>query len=159
MKKTIFRSYDKQVIRLLIPLRGTAPHSGLSEYTKQQSAAPGNLLALYGEALKSYSQGIASYDKCLAMRGESIKIYRQSIYSSDEALDRAPNYVGAHNNKGVAMPRLRILHAALSKHKEALESYSKAIAAFSKALEIAPFQTTIHAQLVELQRKLRRSCA
>jgi tetratricopeptide (TPR) repeat protein len=127
------------------------PRSGLSERTKQQRAAPGNLVTLYKEALKSYGQAIATFDRCLAHREEALRIYRQTIYSFNEARRSAPNYIYANSNKRLAHG---ILKEALLKHEAALESYSNAIEVFSRALEIAPLQTTIHEQLEELQRKL-----
>jgi len=140
MKKAIFCIGDKQVIRLLIPLRGTVPRSGLSERTKQQRAAPGNLVALYKEALQIFGQAIATFDRCLAHREEALKIYRLTIYSFNEARRSAPDYIYANSNKGLAH---NILKEALSTHEAALESYSNAIEVFSRALEIAPLQITI----------------
>jgi|SRR5262245_45527024 len=155
----MFYRCGKQVIRLLIHLRGTVPRSGLCGYTKQQWAGPENLglqqtgLTQDGEALKSYGQAIASYNEGLARYEEALKIYCQVITLFDEALLHAPNYVYAHNDKRLDLQSSGILQAALSKHKKALESYSKAITAFSRWLEIVPLQTIIRELLEELHRK------
>jgi len=155
MKKAIFRTCDKQ--STYEALRDAPDYVDAQNKNRLSLGNLGLLqagLAQYGEALKRYGPAIASYDEVLARHEEAVKIYCQAITSFDEGLRRAPDYVYAHNNKGLALQSLGILLAALSKHEEALESYSKAVAAFSRSLKIAPLQTTIRELLEELQRKL-----
>src|SRR5262245_43350599 len=153
MKKAIFCRGDKQVIWLLIPLRDTAPQSGLSGCTEQQWASPGNLglhqegLALYEEALKSYSQAIASYDKFLATREEMLKIYCQTITIFDWGTPQHLRlFICAHQQR---LAHGSILQTGLSKHQEGIDIYCRAIEVFSRSLDIAPLRTTIREQLKE----------
>lgn len=48
----------------------------------------------------------------------------------------ASNYIKAHNNKGNALLRLGDLQSGLTQQKEALESYTQAIAAYDQVLRI-----------------------
>jgi hypothetical protein len=59
-------------------------------------------------------------------------------------LIRAPDYVYAHSNKGIALTCLADLQAMLSQHYEASECYAQAIGAFDEALHIAPDHVQIY---------------
>jgi len=59
-------------------------------------------------------------------------------------LIRAPDYVYAHSNKGIALTCLGDLQAMLSRHYEASECYAQAIAAFDEALSRAPGDVYAH---------------
>ncbi|MGD1910174.1 MAG: hypothetical protein ACFB2X_04745, partial [Rivularia sp. (in: cyanobacteria)] len=64
--------------------------------------------------------------------------YTQAIASFDEALNRAPDDIKAHNNKGVALALLGILQVDLSQKEEAIKSYQAGLVEFDRCLKIAP---------------------
>lgn len=61
----------------------------------------------------------------------------------DQALQFAPNYVYALNNKGNSLQRLADLQAQLSKHEEAKTLYQLAIEAYKLSLSIVNNQPVI----------------
>jgi hypothetical protein len=62
--------------------------------------------------------------------------------------------VDAHNNKRITLRSLGELQAGLSQYDEATKSYSQAVAAFSKSLEIAPAQENVRRLRDKLQKTI-----
>ena len=84
----------------------------------------------------SASEG--DYFAQLARHAEAEAELTEAIAAYDQALTRAPDYINALNNKGLALQSLGKLQAGLAQHTEALESYGSAIAAYDRALTRAP---------------------
>jgi tetratricopeptide (TPR) repeat protein len=87
----------------------------------------GCVLKLEGDFLK----GVARHE-------EARKKYLESITVLDKVILLDPNYVYAHNNKGIALTSLGTLQSDLSQHNDAIKSYKCAIKSYSEALQIAP---------------------
>jgi len=84
----------------------------------------------------SHSEG--KYFQGLALYNAALQEYREAIAAYDAALQRAPDDVGALNNKGNALRSLADLQAGLSQHEQALTTYRDSIAAYDAALQRAP---------------------
>ncbi|MEL6223296.1 MAG: hypothetical protein AAFR31_11715 [Cyanobacteria bacterium J06627_8] len=84
------------------------------------------------------SQSEGSYFQQLARYGEAEQEFREAITAYDAALQRAPDYIYALNNKGLALKSLADLQASLSHHEAAMQSYGAAITAYDAALQRAP---------------------
>lgn len=84
------------------------------------------------------SQAEGDYFATLAQHQQAEKEYLEAIASYNQALNGAPDYIDAHNNKGNALAALGDLQAGLSQHQDALNSYTEAIASYNQALNRAP---------------------
>lgn len=88
--------------------------------------------------LGSVSQSEGDYFANLAQYQQAEQEYKEAIASYNQALNRAPDYINAHNNKGLALQSLGKLQAGLSQQEETLKNYQAALAEFNCSLEIAP---------------------
>lgn len=78
----------------------------------------------------------------------------EAIASCNQALNRAPDHIYAHNNKGLALQSLGNLQAGLSQQEEAIKNYEAALAEFNRSLEIAPDDEKVRNIRDELQELL-----
>ncbi len=94
--------------------------------------------------LGSVSQSEGDYFATLAQHQQAEKEYLEAVESYNQALNRAPDDISAHNNKGNALASLGDLQAGLSQHQDALNSYTQAIASYDEALNRAPDYINAH---------------
>lgn len=90
------------------------------------------------------SQAEGDYFATLAQHQQAEKEYLEAIASYNQALNRAPDHIDAHNNKGLALECLGELQAGLSQHQDSLNSYTEAIASYNLALNGAPDHIYAH---------------
>jgi tetratricopeptide (TPR) repeat protein len=83
-------------------------------------------------------QSEGDYYAQLAQHQAAEREYLEAIAAYSRALELAPDYINAHNNRGNALQSLGDLQASLSQTDSALASYQNAIAAYSRALSLAP---------------------
>jgi tetratricopeptide (TPR) repeat protein len=91
----------------------------------------------------------------LTQHAEAIQSYHAAIAACDTALLRAPEYVVAHHDRGLALQRLGDMQAALGQDAEAIQSLEAALASYSQSLDIAPNNERIRKLRDHLQEKLR----
>ncbi len=84
------------------------------------------------------SQSEGEYFAVLARYNEARREYEEAIEAYDAALDRAPDDVEVHNNKGIVLASLGELQAQLGDVDKAVRSLRGAIEEWSRSLEIAP---------------------
>ena len=80
----------------------------------------------------------------LSQHQNALISYTQAIICFNEALNRAPDYINAHNNKGIALKKLGDLQTGLFQKQDALISYTQAIICFNEALNRAPDYIQVH---------------
>lgn len=93
-------------------------------------------------ALVSQSEG--NFFQTLARYESAQREYKESIAAYNRVLQDNPDYVSAHNNKGVVLQSLGDLQSSQSKYDEAVKSYEDSIKAFDTALKLAPDYVEIH---------------
>ncbi|MDJ0704678.1 MAG: tetratricopeptide repeat protein, partial [Leptolyngbyaceae cyanobacterium MO_188.B28] len=90
----------------------------------------------------------------LSQHQDALGSYQQAIEAYDEALARAPDYINALNNKGLALQSLGDLQRGLSQHQDALASWQAALTEFEHSLELAPGDEYIRRRRDQLQESL-----
>ncbi|MEM7715403.1 MAG: DUF2225 domain-containing protein [Cyanobacteria bacterium P01_A01_bin.68] len=90
------------------------------------------------------SKAESDYFAKLALYQQAEQEYTEAIESYNQALNHAPDYIIAHNNKGLALAALGDLKAGLSQYQQAQNSYKKAIESYNQALKIAPDDIYAH---------------
>lgn len=78
----------------------------------------------------------------LSEHGDALVSYVDSIAAFDDALQRAPDYVNALNNKGLALIKLSQLQLNQAQESDVVESLQNALGAFQQVLTIAPNDST-----------------
>jgi tetratricopeptide (TPR) repeat protein len=76
-----------------------------------------------------------NYFASLARYDEAEGKYLEAIAEYDKVLRYSPDFLDAHNNKGLTLKELGQLQKELSRYEEAFESYKKAIAALDEAIQ------------------------
>ncbi|MGB3293858.1 MAG: hypothetical protein WBB01_12800 [Phormidesmis sp.] len=93
--------------------------------------------------LTAAQQRLADLQAALSQHQQAEQSYGESIAAYDAALHRAPDYVQALNNQGLALLNLGQLRAGQDQESEAAESLQAALMLFDRSLAITPNNTQI----------------
>ena len=95
--------------------------------------------------------GLAGLLAGLAEYGLAKESYRQAIAAYDEALRRAPDYVDAHSNRGMALNQWAKHLSELGELPAAQQKNTQALDACRRALALAPNHPLILGTMAETQ--------
>lgn len=131
----------------------------LTEWSEAMDQVVANARIVLGQALVDvavdlrlggeFDAGIVRYWvgvflSSLSRHEAALGSYTTAIAAYEAALERSPNSVWVHNNKGLALRLRGNLEARLSRHEAALESYTAAVVACEATLELAPDLAEAH---------------
>jgi tetratricopeptide (TPR) repeat protein len=90
------------------------------------------------------SQNEGNFYFFLSFYNSAKQEYNEAIIAYDKALKLVPDYVAAHNNKGLVLKNRGNLETALTRYEDALKSYQSSVESYDKALKLVPDDVYAH---------------